>query len=159
MNSKGIAGFNAGLARSVAGGYTPTEWATGDVITADKLNHMEEGIEASSSDEFIPIFTIRYDSTGKATATCDKTYEEILAAIIANKCFRGKFIYDDMQGSEEYCYLLTKSSEPSSDDNFTFEQFTVYASNMTINVITRKQIKYHSDGTIEYEFASRNFEL
>ena len=26
--------------------YTPTEWQTGDVVTAAKLNHMENGIEA-----------------------------------------------------------------------------------------------------------------
>ncbi len=25
--------------------YSPTTWETGDVITADKLNHIEEGIE------------------------------------------------------------------------------------------------------------------
>lgn len=28
--------------------YTPTEWATGDVITAEKLNKAEGGIEANS---------------------------------------------------------------------------------------------------------------
>lgn len=49
MSSKGIAGFNAGLVKSVSGGYTPTEWATGDVITADKLNHIEEGIKDNDS--------------------------------------------------------------------------------------------------------------
>lgn len=27
--------------------YTPTEWKTGDVITAAKLNNMEQGIETS----------------------------------------------------------------------------------------------------------------
>ena len=53
MSSKGIAGFNTGLVKSVAGGYTPTEWATGDVITADKLNKMEGGIEDISSQTLI----------------------------------------------------------------------------------------------------------
>ena len=28
--------------------YTPTEWETGDVITAEKLNNMEQGIEDTS---------------------------------------------------------------------------------------------------------------
>ena len=31
--------------------YTPTEWATGDVITAEKLNKVEEGLAAASVDE------------------------------------------------------------------------------------------------------------
>lgn len=25
--------------------YTPTDWKTGNIITADKLNNMEDGIE------------------------------------------------------------------------------------------------------------------
>ena len=28
--------------------YTPTEWKSGDVITAEKLNNIEEGIEATT---------------------------------------------------------------------------------------------------------------
>ena len=160
MSSKGIAGFNTGLVKSVAGGYTPNEWATGDVITADKLNHMEEGIEASSSDEFIPIFTIKYEITGTPTATCDKTYEEVLAAVIANNCFRGKVIFDGWRGREEYYYLSMRYSEPDSDDIFTFEQFMADTSNNKVDIvtITRNQIIYHSNGTIEYEYASKNFE-
>lgn len=140
--------------------YEKQTWVTGDVITAVKLNHMEEGIEASSSDEFIPIFTIRYDTTGKVTATCDKTYEEVLAAIIANKCFRGKVIIDGRQGLEEYYYLSSRFSEPDSGDNFAFDQFTVDTSDNKVDVITitRNRIGYLSNGTIEYEYASRNFE-
>ena len=34
--------------------YTPTVWETGDVITAEKLNKMECGIEASNSYITIP---------------------------------------------------------------------------------------------------------
>ena len=29
--------------------YTPTEWKTGDVVTAEKLNKMEQGIADNSS--------------------------------------------------------------------------------------------------------------
>lgn len=29
--------------------YTPTEWATGDIVTAEKLNNMESGISAASA--------------------------------------------------------------------------------------------------------------
>ena len=29
--------------------YTPTEWTTGDIITAEKLNHIENGVESANS--------------------------------------------------------------------------------------------------------------
>ena len=32
--------------------YDKTTWQTGDVITAEKLNHMEDGIEAGGSSDF-----------------------------------------------------------------------------------------------------------
>ena len=65
--------------------YTPTTWATGDTITADKLNHMEDGIaDATSgggggSDLFI--VNIEFDNLPPSSATLDKTQEEILQAV------------------------------------------------------------------------------
>lgn len=35
--------------------YTPTTWQTGDTITADKLNNMENGIEAANEGEILHI--------------------------------------------------------------------------------------------------------
>lgn len=36
-------------------GYTPTNWQTGDTITAEKLNNMESGIEAANEGEILHI--------------------------------------------------------------------------------------------------------
>ena len=33
--------------------YTPTEWTSGDVITAEKLNHIEGGVENSNAEPLI----------------------------------------------------------------------------------------------------------
>lgn len=30
--------------------YTPNTWSTGDVITAEKLNHLEQGVAAAGAD-------------------------------------------------------------------------------------------------------------
>lgn len=39
--------------------YTPTNWATGDVITAEKLNNMENGIVAGQNNvEFVKLATL-----------------------------------------------------------------------------------------------------
>lgn len=42
--------------------YTPTEWATGDVITAQKLNKMEQGIAGAGLQLYGP-----YKASGTAT--------------------------------------------------------------------------------------------
>lgn len=62
--------------------YIPTNWQTGDTITADKLNHMENGIEAANEGEILHI-----------TATEDESHivsfsvpaEEVWTAIRAGK--------------------------------------------------------------------------
>lgn len=82
MNSKGIAGFNTGLVKSVGNGYTPTEWATGDVITAEKLNNIESGIENNESGiDAVKTLYVTVTLTwggGTPTVTLDKTYDEML---------------------------------------------------------------------------------
>lgn len=46
--------------------YTKTEWATGDTITAEKLNHAESGIAAAGA-------VVCTDTDG----TLDKTYNDL----------------------------------------------------------------------------------
>lgn len=53
--------------------YTKQTWTNGDVITAEKLNHMEDGIGGSSI-EPLTITITYYENTG--TFTANKTYEE-----------------------------------------------------------------------------------
>lgn len=53
--------------------YTPTEWATGDVITAEKLNNMENGIVGSAK----VVFVEWDDDTGAMS----KTWSEINSAL------------------------------------------------------------------------------
>lgn len=57
--------------------YIPTVWATGDVITAEKLNKAEEGIAAASDEVFIVKLT--WGESGE-TATLDKTLAEIVGS-------------------------------------------------------------------------------
>lgn len=61
--------------------YTPTVWATGDIITAEKLNKMEQGIENAGIPQFFVVHgTVALD---QHTATLDKTYEEMVSAVSA----------------------------------------------------------------------------
>lgn len=60
--------------------YVKTTWETGDLITAEKLNNMEGGIEALQP----LIITVNKDAdTG--TRTMDKTFAEIASALSAGR--------------------------------------------------------------------------
>jgi hypothetical protein len=61
--------------------YTPTEWQTGDTITAEKLNNMEQGIENASKSFIVTLTPTAQDFSG----TMDKTVAEINAAYEAGK--------------------------------------------------------------------------
>lgn len=57
-------------------GYTKTTWETGDIITAAKLNNMENGIEGAT-----PL--IAGVTTEDQDKTLDKTWQEIHDALAA----------------------------------------------------------------------------
>ena len=59
--------------------YTPTNWQTGDTITAEKLNNMESGIEGNS------VFLITVALNELYANVADKTYSEIQAAYQSGK--------------------------------------------------------------------------
>lgn len=67
--------------------YEKQTWATGDTITAEKLNHMEDGIAdgGGGSSVFQVIYTIAEDGQGGFTATCNHTMTEIVTAYNAGK--------------------------------------------------------------------------
>lgn len=55
--------------------YTPTEWKTGDVITAEKLNNMEQGVAGSAKALFLEL--------NPGTFALNKTWREINSALSA----------------------------------------------------------------------------
>lgn len=58
--------------------YTPTEWKDGDVITAEKLNNIEEGIEGDSS--ILKVYFTQ-DSQDLTVWTSDVPIQDIITAI------------------------------------------------------------------------------
>ena len=72
--------------------YTPTEWKSGDIITAEKLNKLEEGVASAGdgsgdSNEFI--ITASRDS--QYNLVMDKTFDEVEAAYDSGKILKVKF--------------------------------------------------------------------
>ena len=61
--------------------YSPTNWQTGDTVTAEKLNHMETGIDNAANAFIVTLTPTALDYSG----TMDKTVAEIDAAYQAGK--------------------------------------------------------------------------
>lgn len=61
--------------------YEKKTWETGEVITADGLNHMEEGIEENGK-----IMIVRQVMPDPYTNRIDKDFNEVKAAIRSNQC-------------------------------------------------------------------------
>lgn len=62
--------------------YEKQEWKTGDTITAEKMNHIEDGVANSTGGLFI-IHATDYDSDENTWSKTDKTFDEIYAAAMA----------------------------------------------------------------------------
>ena len=62
--------------------YTPTNWQTGDTVTAEKLNKMESGIAAAAADPFVITCT---PTAQDFSGVMDKTPLEIREAYDSNK--------------------------------------------------------------------------
>lgn len=71
--------------------YIPTVWQNGDVITAEKLNKLENGV---GSDMFVAHFEVTWDENENMNVvTCDKTAEEILDAYVSNEFVCAKILF------------------------------------------------------------------
>ena len=90
--------------------YTKQTWANGDVITADKLNHIEDGINSANSNSNTLLVTFTgsdYDWIG------DKTYGEILNAFESGKAVICKKEYEGIEDAE-YTPIIYLSYSPSN---------------------------------------------
>ena len=116
--------------------YEKNTWASGDVVTSAKLNHMENGIEAASSpyDLVIVADTTEYDG------------DDITTPISA---------YQIVSGSIEACEQTIVNMEPITVGLFFFNKYGV---SQTINTAWTYPFKYLSIAykTISFEMSSIN---
>ncbi len=72
--------------------YTPKEWENGDIITAEDLNKMEQGISEASegSEAFVITFTNNSSDPYNPTFVTDKTFDEAVDAYNSGKTIRAK---------------------------------------------------------------------
>lgn len=106
--------------------YSPTEWQTGDIISAEKLNKLENGVAntlptvtsddngdvltvvegawakaapSGGTESFVVFYTIdRDDQTESAVLTCNKTLEELETAKADGKAIDARLIFYNSEG-------------------------------------------------------------
>lgn len=101
--------------------YTPYTWQRGDVITSEKLNHIESGIESASAGGVFWVTFSYSDETYEYSK--DKTYTEIATALINNNLVLGKY-----NGSVGGPYFASSQSEVGGEygSDIYFSKFANY---------------------------------
>lgn len=118
--------------------YTKQTWQNGDTITAEKLNHMEDGIGAPIPGGCLYITVTDIDS-GNNTATLDKTFEEI------NNAFNNN-MYLILIHPEGYVLSLNYLSPD-------YEYGWVYRFDTSLS---EELIKIDSEDSVYYEYMDRS---
>ena len=97
-------------------GYEKQTWAEGDVVTSEKLNHMEDGIASS----IMVITATVTESEGETKKTLDKTWQEIF-----DKFSTGSRCLIDMsyEGSTSFSPVMTMGSD--SEYGYVVDVFNV----------------------------------
>ena len=127
--------------------YTPTNWQTGDTVTAEKLNHMETGIGNAANPFVVTLTPTALDYSG----VMDKTLAEIHAAYMANKRIYFKVVAQGVENTA-FCSLQTVFS------GYEYPSYSAYLIDSTNNIIIYAYTGGGNDGT-RNTYATRVYSL
>lgn len=96
--------------------YEKHTWETGETITAEKLNNLEEGIEEAKNKSFL--VTFNHIGGSLSSIEADKTYEEIVEAFNKGMDVSG---YSKLHGM----YLMVSHKPNASSSTITFSGLSV----------------------------------
>ena len=116
--------------------YTPTTWQTGDTITAEKLNHMEDGIENANEPFVVTLTPTAEDFSG----TMDKTVAEINTAYEAGQ----KIKFKVLTGQDTYTLVPLSNVDKLSEE---YPGFSAYVIDVINNILIVVWTSYTDDGT------------
>ena len=109
--------------------YEKHTWETGETITAEKLNNLENGV-ASFSGGIMIINAVAAKNGSSYIVTADKTYEDVMAAYNEGKMIivRGKVDFEGIgEDYQDYWptrdYIMREASRPNTQA-FTFSALT-----------------------------------
>ena len=137
--------------------YEKQTWTTGEVITADKLNHMEDGISGSGGSTIEPItITITYDSDTE-TYTANKTYLDFQSEW-ANWVDESTDL-DENSASCTITYNEVSSGQSSTTVYNGLAVYTPYSAGFGLGLITylSGQLEYKEDEGCIYTKLANGF--
>ena len=128
--------------------YEKQTWTTGETITQEKLNHMEDGIaEANGKSTSANILIVTFTIDGSRTFYCDKTYEEILNAINNGDIVIGRYsnygclqVYKQMNGATQKfeIWFYLGCIQQANVTKLSIEKFVIHSD----NTVTHENVGY-----------------
>lgn len=95
--------------------YTPTEWVCGDIITAEKLNKLENGLaDCCGGSAPLVVSVNSMTEAGQTVYILDKTWREIYDAC-PNVCFLEE--YPEIGAYGKFATLKQVECTPTPDGN------------------------------------------
>lgn len=84
--------------------YTPTNWQNGDVITAEKLNKLENGVaQGGSADYDLVLIQTDSDNDDPTLTGHGISLDDVLARVADGEEISFKFVYIDSSGYVTVC--------------------------------------------------------
>ena len=117
--------------------YTPTNWQTGDTITAEKLNNMEGGIDNAINPFIVTLTPTLQNYSG----TMDKTVAEINAAYEAGQ----EIVFRVLTSA--YSYVDVPMSFAGRDTTFQYPNFGAEIIHYSDNLMIVAHTSDTDDGT------------
>ena len=107
--------------------YNKTTWTNGDVITAEKLNHMEDGIASGCSGGVLVVSTVYDDDSGKTYL--NKTFEEVKNFMLSGGMIwlsnYGELVFvEGLEGDPDIFYCRSFFMD-ISDSKLTYDYLTI----------------------------------
>lgn len=107
--------------------YNKTTWADGDVITAEKLNNIEDGIASGGSGGVLVVSTVYDDDSGKTYL--NKTFEEVKNFMLSGGMIwlsnYGELVFvEGLEGDPDIFYCRSFFMD-ISDSKLTYDYLTI----------------------------------
>ena len=128
--------------------YEKQTWTNGEVITEEKLNHMEDGIaEANGKSTSTNILIVTFTFGDSSSFYCDKTYEEILNAINNGDIVIGRYsscgclqVYKQMNGGTQKfeIWFYLGCIQQANVTKLAIEKFVIHSD----NTVTHENVGY-----------------
>ena len=107
--------------------YNKTTWQNGDVITAEKLNNIENGIEETSSSEKLMKIDIEITHGAETQVTVSKTFSELKSLMTENTVQIPAIISQKIAGAniicEYYGYIAFNNGENTINIGYEYTSY------------------------------------